>query len=50
MSILLTEHDMSVVFALADRVTVLNYGKVIASGAPEDVKASPLVREVYLGH
>jgi len=50
MSILLTEHDMSVVFALADRVTVLNYGKVIASGSPEDVKASPLVREVYLGH
>ena len=50
MSILLTEHDMSVVFALADRVTVLNYGKVIASGTPEEVKASPLVREVYLGH
>ncbi len=50
MSILLTEHDMSVVFALADRVTVLNYGKVIASGSPEEVKASPLVREVYLGH
>ena len=50
MSILLTEHDMSVVFALADRVTVLNYGKVIASGSPEEVKASPLEREVYLGH
>jgi len=50
MSILLTEHDMSVVFALADHVTVLNYGEVIASGTPEEVKASPLVREVYLGH
>lgn len=50
MSILLTEHDMSVVFALADRVTVLNYGKVIASGSPDEVKASPLVREIYLGH
>jgi len=50
MSILLTEHDMSVVFALADHVTVLNYGEVIASGAPEEIKASPLVREVYLGH
>lgn len=50
MSILLTEHDMSVVFALADHVTVLNYGEVIASGSPEEVKASPLVREVYLGH
>lgn len=50
MSILLTEHDMSVVFALADHVTVLNYGEVISSGSPEEVKASPLVREVYLGH
>lgn len=49
-SILLTEHDMSVVFALADHVTVLNYGEVIASGSPDEVKASPLVREVYLGH
>lgn len=50
MSILLTEHDMNVVFALADHVTVLNYGEVIASGTPEEVKASPLVREIYLGH
>ena len=49
-SILLTEHDMNVVFSLADHVTVLNYGEVIASGSPEEVKASPLVREVYLGH
>ncbi|NGR08948.1 ABC transporter ATP-binding protein [bacterium SGD-2] len=48
-SILLTEHDMNVVFSLADHVTVLNYGEVIASGTPEEVKASPLVREVYLG-
>lgn len=50
MSILLTEHDMNVVFALADHVTVLNYGEVIATGTPDEVKASPLVREVYLGH
>lgn len=50
MSILLTEHDMSVVFALADHITVLNYGQVIASGTPEAVRASPIVREVYLGH
>jgi len=49
-SILLTEHDMNVVFSLADHVTVLNYGEVIASGTPDEVKASPLVREVYLGH
>jgi branched-chain amino acid transport system ATP-binding protein len=49
-SVLLTEHDMDVVFALADRVTVLNYGEVIASGSPEEVRASPRVRDVYLGH
>jgi len=50
MAILLTEHDMSVVFALADQVTVLNYGEVIASGTPEQVRSSAVVREIYLGH
>ena len=50
MSVLLTEHDMDVVFALADRVTVLNYGEVIASGTPEEVRANQRVRDVYLGH
>lgn len=49
-SVLLTEHDMEVVFALANHITVLNYGEVIASGSPEEVRASPKVREVYLGH
>jgi branched-chain amino acid transport system ATP-binding protein len=49
-SVLLTEHDMDVVFALAHRITVLNYGEIIASGSPDDVRASPTVREVYLGH
>lgn len=49
-SILLTEHDMDVVFSLADRITVLNYGEIIASGTPEDVRSSPEVREIYLGH
>ncbi len=49
-SVLLTEHDMDVVFALADHITVLNYGEIIASGSSADVRASPKVREVYLGH
>ena len=38
-TILLVEHDMEAVFALADRITVLVYGRVIASGAPDDIRA-----------
>lgn len=49
-SVLLTEHDMDIVFALADRVMVLNYGEVIATGTPGEMRASPRVREIYLGH
>jgi len=48
-SILLVEHDMEAVFALADRVTVLVYGGAIATGAPEAVRADPAVIEAYLG-
>ena len=48
-SIVLIEHDMDAVFALADRLTVLSYGQVIASGSPAEVRASPEVREAYLG-
>ena len=48
-TIVLIEHDMDAVFALADRVTVLVYGRVIASGAPADVRANPEVRMAYLG-
>jgi branched-chain amino acid transport system ATP-binding protein len=43
------EHDMSVVFGLADRVSVVVYGEVIASGRPEDFRADPRVKEAYLG-
>mgnify|MGYP001197183495 CR=1 FL=1 len=49
-ALLLTEHDMDVVFGLATRLTVLHYGRVIASGDPQAVRSDPKVREVYLGH
>ena len=49
LTVLFTEHDMDVVFAHADRIVVLHRGRVIAAGAPAEVRASPRVREVYLG-
>lgn len=48
-SILLIEHDMEAVFALADRITVLVYGKVMFTGTPDEIRAHPEVRAVYLG-
>jgi len=48
-SIILVEHDMDAVFTLADRISVLVYGRIIASGTPEVVRANPEVRRAYLG-
>ena len=47
--ILLVEHDMDAVFALADRISVLVYGRIIATGSVADIRANPEVRRAYLG-
>ncbi len=47
--VLLVEHDMNAVFALADRISVLVYGRIVASGSPQAIRANPEVRTAYLG-
>jgi len=48
-TLLTVEHDMGVVFGLADRISVLVYGHIIASGTPEEIRRDPKVKEAYLG-
>lgn len=48
-TLIMVEHDMSVVFGLADRISVLVYGQVIANDVPERIRANPAVQEAYLG-
>jgi branched-chain amino acid transport system ATP-binding protein len=48
-TLVMVEHDMSVVFNLADRISVLVYGEVIASGTPQEIRGNKAVQEAYLG-
>jgi len=45
----MVEHDMGVVFGLADRISVLVYGKVLALGTPQEIRGNSAVQEAYLG-
>jgi len=48
-SIVLVEHDMDMVMSVSDKISVLQYGSIIAEGKPEEIKSNPQVREAYLG-
>ena len=48
-TVVIIEHDMDVVFSLADRITVLHYGKILATGAPDEIRANRDVKDAYLG-
>jgi ABC-type branched-subunit amino acid transport system ATPase component len=48
LTILIVEHDMQVVMELADRITVLHYGAILAEGTPAEIQQNPRVLEVYL--
>jgi branched-chain amino acid transport system ATP-binding protein len=48
-ALLIVEHDMDVVFSISDRISVLVYGEVIATGTPEEIRQNPAVKEAYLG-
>ena len=50
LTLLFTEHDMEVVFGIAQKISVLHQGRKIAEGTPDEVRADPEVRRVYLGH
>jgi len=49
-TVVLIEHDMDVALALADRVTVMHQGRVVAEGTPAEISSDPAVQAIYLGH
>jgi branched-chain amino acid transport system ATP-binding protein len=49
LTLLFTEHDMAVVFGIAEKIAVLHQGRKLAEGTPEAVRANPEVRRIYLG-
>jgi branched-chain amino acid transport system ATP-binding protein len=48
-TLVMVEHDMEVVFTLADRISVIHYGRVLASGPPSEIRSSEEVKRAYLG-
>ena len=48
-TLMVVEHDMDVVFSMADRITVLSYGVVLASGRPDEIRGDEAVKKAYLG-
>ena len=48
-TMVIIEHDMDVVFSLADRITVLHHGEILACGTPSEIKNNPAVKDAYLG-
>ena len=48
-TVVIIEHDMDVVFSIADRITVLHYGKILASGTPDEIRVNRDVKDAYLG-
>jgi branched-chain amino acid transport system ATP-binding protein len=48
-TVLFIEHDMDVAFGIADRITIMNRGRIIAEGAPADIRADEAIREIYFG-